>query len=376
MFSDSRMRACIATFLVAACGVAVFASPAAAVPATFWGVVPQAPPTAEEFQRLKVGGVDSIRIPFVWGAIQPERGGAFNWAATDVEVAGAAKAGLEVLPFIYDAPTWAIPRAFVPGTHRSASAPIRLPVRGTAKSAWAGVLKGAIARYGPKGTFWAENPTLPKRPLRSWQVWNEENFKYFVVHPNPVEYGQLVKNSYAAIKQADPGARVILGGLFARPHEAQLKVKPPQAYFATDFLERMYRGNPGIRSKFNAIALHPYTTRYQKLTSQLDEVRAVLRRNKDAAKGLWITELGWSSQPPSPTNEFAKGVNGQAVQLKGAFTLLRKFQVKWRIQRVFWFSVDDRRASCNFCDGSGLFGEGFIPKPSWAAYVKFAGGTP
>ena len=42
---------------------------------------------------------------------------------------------------------------------------------------------------------------------------------------------------------------------------------------------------------------------------------------------------------------------------------------------MIWFSVDDRKEVCNFCDGTGLFGDGFVPKPSWPAYVKFAGGT-
>jgi hypothetical protein len=96
--------------------------------------------------------------------------------------------------------------------------------------------------------------------------------------------------------------------------------------------------------------------------------------NHDAQKGLWITELGWSSQPPVHTNLFAKGVKGQAAQLKGAFRVLRGNQRKWKIKRVYWFSVDDQPGSCNFCDGTGLFGEGFIPKPAWYAYARFAGG--
>jgi len=346
------------------------------VPANFWGVVPQAPPTAEEFQRLKLGGVDSIRVPISWDAVQATKGAPFDWSGPDAEIAGSVKAGLEILPFVYGAPPWAVPSAFVPGTRRGASAPLNLPISGTAKSAWATLLKAAIARYGPNGNFWAENPSLPVRPLRTWQIWNEENFKYFVARPNPIEYGTLVKNSYAVIKAADPSARVILGGMFARPREAQFKVKPPQAYFAADFLERMYRSSPGIKAKFNGVALHPYSTIYQRLTPAIEELRSVMKKNKDAGKGLWITELGWSSKPPSPTNEFAKGIGGQAAQLKGAFKLLSKNQAKWRIQRVFWFSVDDREASCNFCDGSGLFGAGFTPKPAWSAYVKFAGGTP
>ncbi len=49
-------------------GAAIAVAPAGAVPGNFWGVVPQATPTAEQFQRLKRGGVDSIRIPIAWGA--------------------------------------------------------------------------------------------------------------------------------------------------------------------------------------------------------------------------------------------------------------------------------------------------------------------
>ncbi len=36
------------------------------------------------------------------------------------------------------------------------------------------------------------------RPIRTWQIWNEPNFKYFVAKPNPGEYGKLVKISNAA----------------------------------------------------------------------------------------------------------------------------------------------------------------------------------
>ena len=247
---------------------------------------------------------------------------------------------------------------------------------GAQRAAWSAFLVQAVARYGPNGTFWAENPAVPKRPIRTWQIWNEANFKYFVVRPNPVEFGQLVNISYAALSSVDPGAKIVLGGLFTEPFEATLKRKPPQAYFATDFLDRMYRSTPGIKRKFVGIGLHPYTGKYQDLTGDIEEAREVLKANHDAGKAIWITELSWSSQRPRPNNSFAKGISGQKKQLQGAFGLFKRNQAKWRIKRVYWFSVDDVPGACNFCDGSGLFGAGFAPKPSWFAYVKFAGGTP
>ena len=105
-----------------------------------------------------------------------------------------------------------------------------------ASAGWFNFLRLAVQRYGPNGTFWAANPTIPPRPIRVWQIWNEPNFKYFVTHPNPGQYGKLVKISSGAIRSIDPGAKIVLGGLFARPREAVWKVKPPQAFFAADFL--------------------------------------------------------------------------------------------------------------------------------------------
>lgn len=371
-----KVRAWTAALAVALVALAAFASAAQALPANFWGVVGQAPPSDEQFQRLKRGGVDSIRIPIDWGSVEAHKG-APNWAEIDALVKRSVAAGVDVLPFVTSAPGWAVPSVWVPGSNHTVKAPNRLPATGAAAAAWSSFLSKAVQRYGPGGAFWAENPTLPQRPLRSWQIWNEENFKYFVAKPSPAEYGKLVKLSHTAIKAVDPGAKVILGGMFAHPKGGRSTAKPKRVYFATDFLEQMYETTPGVKAKFNGVALHPYTGSYLDLTSDIQEMRDVMADHGDAGKGLWITELGWSSMNPTgPSDIFAKGVNGQAKELKGAFSLLSRNQRKWRIQRVYWFSIDDQRGTCNFCDGSGLFSEGFVPKKSWFAYVKFAGGTP
>jgi hypothetical protein len=360
---------------IALLGLGVLAGAAQAVPATFWGVVPQQIPSDEQFQLLKRGGVDSVRIHIEWGAVQPAPGAPLDWSGTDATVRKAANAGVDVLPFLTGAPPWAVPLVFVPGTGKTSKAPAHLPATGPAAGAWVAFVKGAVARYGPNGSFWAENPIVPKRPIRTWQIWNEQNFKYFVAKPNPAEYGKLVKLSSTALKSVDPGAKTLLGGMFALPKGCRSKAKPKRAWCAHDFLAEMYRTTPGIKSKFQGVALHPYSYFYPELRPRIEEFRAVLKENKDSGKGLWITELGWSSQPPTRTNLFAKGLSGQAAQLKGAFSLLKANQARWKLQRVYWFSVDDQDGSCNFCDGSGLFAQGFVPKKAWFAYVRFAGGT-
>lgn len=363
-----RARVALAALLALAV-LAGSASAAQALPAKFWGAVPQSALSIDQYQRVHRGGVDSIRIPINWGAVQASEGAPFDWSATDSQISEAARTGIDVLPFLAGVPAWAERQVSVGG---GVQVPATLPVAGRAKAGWIAFCQAAVARYGPSGSFWSEHSDVPFRPLRNWQIWNEPNFKFFVHKPNPAEYGQMVKISSTAIKAADPGAKAILAGLFAWPKGGNSKTGNHN-WFAADFLEGLYRV-PGIAAKFDGIALHPYSARYQLLTPQVEEVREVMKKNHDAGTGLWITELGWSSLTGG--NSFAKGVAGQAKQLKGAFGLLVKNQRKWRVQRVYWFSIDDYGAACNFCNGSGLFGQGFVPKKSWYAYVKFAGGTP
>jgi hypothetical protein len=374
-----RYTRALALILSISClSVLALAASAQALPAKFWGVVPQAHPTTEQMQRLANGGVESLRIPVEWGSIQPQRGGPINWDGVDANVERAALAGIDVLPTVSGAPTWAVPSARVPNGAGS-KAPARLPVSGIAASGWKNLLTQAVERYGPGGDFWALHPTVPVRPIRTWQIYNEPNFKYFVARPNPAEYGKLVKISHAALKLADPGAQVILAGLFAGPKEARNRATGKHRgvnWFASDFLERMYKTNPGIKARFAGVSLHPYVITARQLAPYVEELRGVLAANRDGAKGLWLTEVGWSSMAPSRTNEFAKGVAGQARELTAAFNIVRSKAAKWKVKRVYWFSVDDAKGVCNFCDGSGLFADGFIPKKAWYSYVKFTGGTP
>lgn len=361
-----RVGLLLATFAVASLGILGFASVAAALPGNFWGVVPQLPPSAQDLRTLKRGGVDSLRVPVSWSSVQPNNPREWNWSDADTLIGAAAEARVNVLPFLSGAPGWAVPTDPRVGSSKF------LPTRnGRQRGGWKRFVGEAIHRYGTNGVFWREHPELPRLKIHVWQVWNEPNFKYFVARPNPAEYGKLVNLTYAAARAADPRAKLILGGLFARPIEATFHVRPRQAYFASTFLQQMYRSTPGIARKFQGVALHPYTGSWKNLPGRIEEVRRVLIANHDAGKPLYITEMGWSSEPHQPHNSFAKGVNGQARELKGAFRLLIHNQRRWHIQGVYWFSINDYAGLCNFCGGSGLF-HGEAAKPAWFAYKHFA----
>jgi polysaccharide biosynthesis protein PslG len=348
----------------------------AALPADFWGVVANEAPNGEEARTLETGGVESIRVPVNWGAVQQSRGELPDWDSVDPFVRGAAESGLSVLPFLTGAPGWAVHSEGIGG---GARAPVSLPVQTAAqRSAWREFLRLAVFRYGPGGSFWAENPLLPEHPIRTWQIWNEENFKYFAARPSPSQYGKLVVDSYRDLRSADPGARIVLGGLFGRPKGGNVKAAPgriKRTYFATDFLQQMYKSTPGVRGKFIAVALHPYSYSYKQLAPEIEELRATLKAVRDPGRAIWLTELGWSSGRPSAANghnKFEKGRAGQARELRGAFGLLRSKAPVWRVKRVYWFSFTDSPGTCNFCDGSGLFEGNMKAKPAWSSYKSFA----
>src|SRR5947208_17135254 len=91
-----QIRAWLGAAAVVCSALTVAAPPASALPGDFWGVSPQAPPTLEQFQRLRAGGVGSVRIGISWNAVQPLSGGEANFSASDQLVAGATAAGLNV----------------------------------------------------------------------------------------------------------------------------------------------------------------------------------------------------------------------------------------------------------------------------------------
>jgi hypothetical protein len=296
--------------------------------------------------------------------MQPAQGGPIAWGYFDQLVTNAASAGVEVLPVIWGTPAWAGSRSTIPvGTS-------------TQRDGWLAFLSAAVRRYGPSGEFWAahgpgSSQPLPYVPVRKWQLWNEQNYRYFASHPNPRTYAELLKISSPAIRSADPRATIILGGLFGRPNPAEVG---GQAIAGARFLDRLYRVKR-IKATFDAVAIHPYARSAKRMIPQVREMRAVMRDNNDARTGFYVTEMAWGSAGDS---SFDKGPKGQARELKRAYRMLLKERKAWKLRGAYWFSLSDMPPGegCIFCDSSGLFTNSFEPKPAWFAFAKLAGGQP
>jgi hypothetical protein len=368
----------IAVLVLALGGAATGAPPPPRAPAEFFGIGPQTPLTKKDAEYMKAGGIGAVRMAVPWSSIQEKnKRGVYNWTGLDEGVGIAARAGLRVLPFLYGTPHWL------------AAKPTTLPIdNARERSEWKAFLTAAVRRYGPGGEFWAKQapgggvgvpyvpyePAIPKpapirrpMPIRTWQIWNEANFYYFAYPASPSRYARLLVASSKAIKAADPGAKVILSGLFAKPTAAYPKGMP-----AAEFLEQVYR-YPGIARRFDGIALHPYAIDTGILEEYVEEFHDVALENHDRVP-LYITEMGWGSQPDFHQVAFEQGPQGQARQLRGAYDYLLENRARLDVKQVYWFSWKDIQGDCNFCDSVGLFHEGaaFSPKPAWRAFVQIS----
>ncbi len=367
-------RALLASALVAlalAAFVTAAGGRAGAPQRGFFGIVPQTELTDADARYMRAGGIGAIRVPMMWSLIQPTAKSAYDWSGFDQAVEVAARRGLAVLPFLYSTPRWV------------ASRPTTLPVdSGRARRAWVAFVKAAVARYGPGGEFWAERspggvgavggtPAIPRpMPIRTWQIWNEANFFYFALPVSTGRYARLLKPAYGAIKSVDPGAEVVLSGLFGNPDEGGRR-----GMDAVDFLKGLYRV-PGIKRYFDAVALHPYAFHVQDLETLTEEAREAVVENGDPGAGLYITEMGWGSQNDPSVVAFEQGIAGQARELRKAYGYLIDNRNRLNLKGVYWYSWKDARGYCNFCDSVGLFREGtsFKPKPAWNAFVALTGG--
>jgi hypothetical protein len=327
-------------------------------------VVAQGPLSETDFERMDEGGIGFVRVVVPWGTVDPgAREADFDFAAIDPVVEGAARNGLEPLLDLIGTAPWA---AELDGCADDCGG-LAAPRSPETIAGWAELAAAASERYGPGGTFWREHPDVPEVPVRTWQIWNEQNATaFYAPQPDPAGFARLVVAAETEIRARDSGATVILGGMHADA--------PPQTPPATGFLRSLYEID-GIEEHFDGVAVHPYAGDPDQVPAQLDAMKSEIDRADDDAS-LWVTEIGWASSEGEDSLE--KGPEGQADSLTAAYEQLTERREEWNLQGVVWFSWRDQTENpvCKWCPYSGLFTEDtFEPKPAWEALTEFTGGS-
>ena len=192
-----------------------------------------------------------------------------DFAGTDQIVALAAARGMAVVPIVMYTPSWDA----APGL----AADLALP---RDNRPYGGYLTTLIERYGPRGSFWDQNPTLPRRPIRTREIWDEPDLRCFWPTPHWASgYVAPLGRAHAAVRHADPGARAILAGL--------------TAYSWLD-LASIYHVR-GARRLFDVVEVHPYTKYPGGVVRILSFVRATMDKAGDRGEPMIAGETGWMS---------------------------------------------------------------------------------
>jgi hypothetical protein len=324
---------------------------------------------APQLDSMVASGVESLRFVVNWSYAQPyasdrdvpvgqesdfiDVGGVpTRFDQIDQLVALAAQRRLKLLPDVLYAPGWDV-------AHHSGGT----YGRPSSTRAYANFMSALVQRYGPRGSFWQTHS--PKVPIRTWQIWNEPNITVFwPQQPFARSYVSLLAAAHAAIKRADPGARIVLAGM---PN------------FSWKALGRIYAVR-GARKLFDVVAVHPYTRQPSGVITILTKVRQVMNAAGDRRKPILADEISWPSSlgqtHHSEGFDFATTVAGQARNLTAMLPMLARDRAKLRLvgfDYYTWAGTDERGALA--FDFAGLFhihGDQLSAKPAFYAFRRAA----
>jgi hypothetical protein len=339
----------------------------AQVPRNFYGVIPINNLGVSEIDKLGAANVGTLRQLVLWPEIEPQPE-SYDWSYLDFLVGTTAINGIEILPFLYGTPDWAGVNCGKLDKDRCARVPPLKPK--SAKAAWIDFVADFVARYGPQGAFWAENPSIPFLPITRVQCWNEPSSRtYWEPRPKPEGYGRLLKICNKAINSVDPSVLLVTAGLFPAP-ELGKKFR-----FAR-YLDELFDVR-GLSKIIDEAAFHPYARTLARLRNQISTMRREMRQGGVGKKPLWVSELGWGSAPPVDNRPLIKGIEGQKTLLEQSFQMLTDSRGRWKLAGVIWYSFRDPGidyANCPFCSSSGLLEGNGDPKPAWFSFLQFTGG--
>ena len=325
----------------------------AKVPRGFYGAEanPVGSLSQTDSRRMRSAHLGTLRVTFNWGQVEPTPGALRDWSYYDTIVERAARARVSIMAVLSGSPSWA--------AGGSAYAPQTL----AARTAYYAFVRDVVRRYGHGGSYWRSHRGVPRRPLASYQVWNEPNYPpHWGDGPSRArDYASLLRQTARTIRAVDRKAVIATAGLLAS------STRGPAGF---SYLDDLY-AIKGIRKYFDAVSVHPYAEDTRGVEGELTRIRQVMRRRGDGRTPIWISELGWATG--GENQYFSTTPAGQARRLTSAFRFVVRNRARFGVSRLIWFSWSDRVGPAGrgwefYC---GLFTTNGQPKPAWAAFRRF-----
>ena len=289
-----------------------------------------------------------VRADLSWADVQPDGPDQHRWAPFDRVVRSARARGLRVLPLLGYSPAWARD----PGCGSFAC-----PPRNAA--AFARFARLAVRRYAPLG-------------VHTWEIWNEPNLPTFWPHPDPDRYAALLRVTADAVRQADPHARVLLGGLAAADSTTDGAIDP------RTFLGQVCAA--GACRGLSGVAYHPYTfphlasdvtapgTAWNRIAETHWSLRGVLDRYGFPRMKIWATEFGAPTGGPGTSDHVTEARQAE-IAADAVVTAARSPDVT----ALFWYTDRDDLAYLSNVAYFGLRRSDGSKKPAWSSFAAAAG---
>jgi hypothetical protein len=280
-----------------------------------------------EMDAMAGAGIGWLRCDFAWCDLEPTRG-AWDLTAAERVVTEARAHGIRILGILGGSPPWAN------GGHDWSYPPTDTEAWKTYVSTMAATFRGRVS---------------------AWEVCNEENIEAFwKPAPDSAAYVSLLAQTSGQIRTADPGAKVVMGGV---------------AGLDPEYLNQCL--DAGATDYIDAIAYHPYpetlhqddyTPQEQRCRDAVGFVRWLVSQHTTRRLEVWLTEIGWTTCSQSPP--------GVDTGTQAAYMLRSLLNYGGTdADMVFWYNLRDEQL--NEYDNYGLRYNDGSEKPSYRYFKCF-----
>lgn len=298
-----------------------------------------------QFDLMAAMNVTWVRLDIDWSVVEVEQS-ELDWDYPDAIFNEAVAHGMNVVAVLAFSPSWANASTTVPW------APTRR-ARPDEPDSFGNFARVAAQRYAARG-------------VRAWEIWNEPNTrKFWRPNVDASQYGELFRAAADAIRDVDPKATLLIGGLAPLPHEPGAGTSPE------DYLEQLYAN--GAAQLSDGVAAHPYTFPELPLNAQrepvgafkdLEALHAVMDKHGDGHKKIWITEFG----APTGTGPTAVSEQDQALTLLQARRQVARWG--WAGPLIYYELVDGATDPTDVEQNFGVLRENLDPKPAAVALME------
>jgi hypothetical protein len=304
-------------------------SPEYGISVFLWG---QPDTTQRDLNAVRDLGFTWIRVLFQWQFIELDKG-QFDWTESDRIVRASNAAGIKIIARLGYSPDWS------QANHDPTAPPDDM-------NDFADFVNAFVARYGPASSASAGR-------VDAIQIWNEPNLAREwgnrpINQQQAGDYVNMLRLAFQASRQADPGVDVISAGLTPTGTDDDT-ARPDDVY-----LQWMY--DAGAGAYFDALGAHgagykappdmspdavaadqSYGGHPSFSFRRVEQLHAVMVRNGDTSKQIWLMEFGWTSDEVNPAYAWHRVSEDQKAQyIVGAYRWANQNWAPWIGVMVLW----------------------------------------